>query len=141
MQVFYTPASEGKAQQVIDGAHEFNGKTVGMYSHETLEQLAVRYPGVMLGDADEVMSQRESMLTTAPEQITEEQFMDALEALPPEGWIRANGGESFKFAEYYSGRITSIYARDGATYWTFRDVGTKTHAQIMEKVRNAQGKS
>lgn len=134
MQVFYTPAANGCYPTIIDEAIEINGTPTGRYSGETLEQIGKRYPGAQVGDAMDIAAQREAMMISEPEQITEEQFMDALEVLPPEGWIRHQHTESFKMCEYYSGRVTSIYARFADTYWTFKDIGSKTHVEIMDKV-------
>lgn len=134
MKVFYTPAANGCYPVIIDTLVEVEGSYIGQYSRETLEQVSKRHPTVMIGDALEVAGQREAMMISEPEQITEEQFNEALECLPPEGWVRNKHTESFKMCEYYSGRITSIYARFADTYWTFKDIGGKTHVDIMDKV-------
>ena len=139
MKVFYTPASDGRYPVIIDIAHQTEAGWIGQYSHETQEQIALRHPTVTLGDAEVVADEREAMMIGDPVEITEEQFWDALECLPPEGWINRQHEESFKMCEYYSGNITSIYARVDGRYWTFKDVGTKSHADIIAKVRAAVG--
>lgn len=142
MKVFYTPAREGRAPQVIDGLRvNEQGQEVGQFSRETLEQLAQRYPGVMVGDCDDVIRQQEAMLRTDPEAITEDRFNDALCILPPEGWVQNPGGASFKMCEYLSGRMTRIYACVAGTYWTFVDAADLSHADIMDKIFNHHRKT
>lgn len=137
MKVFYTPATADTYPNIIDTVVEIEGAQIGQFSRETLEQIQKRYPGAQVGEASEVAEQREAMMISEPQRITEEQFNDALECLPPEGWVRHQHTESFKLCEYYSGRITSIYARFGTTYWTFKDIGSKSHVEIMDKVSKA----
>lgn len=51
-------------------------------------------------------------------EITEEQWWDALEVLPPEKWKTANGVEIFRMSEYTSGTVTEHYARLGDRYFS-----------------------
>lgn len=135
MQVFYTPATAQRVPVIIDTAE--NG--LGRFSGETLEQIQVRYPGALLGDLETVVAEKEAMLRTEPTQITEAQFMDALECLPPLDYQQRGAGCSFKCEERLSGRMTSIYASVGnpSTYWTFVDLDTTPHAEIMARVAKA----
>ena len=142
--VFYIPTHWSEKHQsqiapsVIDQAVERNGVTVGMYSNETLEMMRGRYPTVELGELDKIVEEKENMLRTDPAPCTEEQFWEALECLPPLDWQRTGAiGESFKLEERTCGRMTSIYARVGETYWTFTDVDTLPHGEIMAKVQAA----
>jgi hypothetical protein len=137
MKVFYTPASGQLVPRVIDSVVLIDGEERGACSRETLAELAKRYPTVTVGDLDEVSRIKEEMMRSDPEPCTEEQFWEALECLPPLNWVRAGGGESFKMAERLSGRMTTIYARSGSTYWSFVDCDDLTHAAIMAKVTAA----
>jgi hypothetical protein len=137
MKVFYTPARDGCMPKVIDAVVLIDGEERGAYSLETLAQLAVRYPGVLVGDSEIVERERETAMRTEPEACTEEQFWDALECLPPLDWQCRGGGESFKMVERLSGRMTRIYARTGTTYWSFVDRDDMTHAAVMAKVTAA----
>lgn len=135
MQVFYTPAKNGVMPQIIDIAITGeDGQTLGQYSGQTPEQITARYPGALLGDSEAVTLEREGIMRTMPTRITEEQYWDALEVLPPEGWTRTHLGESFKLCEYLCGRMTHIYAKVQDEYWEFCDVGSMPHVEIMAKV-------
>ncbi len=129
--VFHVPGELGHIDvaELADG-----GQYVGKFSGKTLAQYQVENPAIVVEDWAVVVAQEETRLTTEPEEITRERFIDMLEVLPPEGWRITGQTESFKMMEYYSGRITSIYARLGNRYFTFRDLGSKTHAEIMDKV-------
>ncbi len=134
MKVFYVPATEGSMPRVIDAVVLIDGEERGAYSLETLAQLDRRYPGITIGDSDDVEREREARMRTEPQACTEEQFWEALECLPPLDWQRKAGGESFKIVERLSGRMTHIYARSGTTYWSFVDRDDMTHAAIMARV-------
>ena len=56
----------------------------GLYSGQTIEEIRQRYPKIELRDFDAVIEQQEAHLRTAPEMISEDQFNDALEMLPPD---------------------------------------------------------
>lgn len=135
MQVFYTPAKDGVMPQIIDIAITGeDGQTLGQYSSQTLEQIAARHPGALLGDSEAVTLERENMQRTMPTRITAQQYRDAMEVLPPEGWARTHLGESFKLCEYLSGRMTHIYAQVQDEHWEFCDVASMPHVEIMAKV-------
>jgi hypothetical protein len=137
MKVFYTPACGHLVPRIIDTVVLADGQERGQFSGKTLAELTDKYPTVCVGDLDDVTRIKENMMRTEPESCTEEQFWEALECLPPEGWVRAGGGESFKMVERLSGRMTTIYARSGSTYWSFVDADDLTHAAIMAKVTAA----
>ena len=120
--------------QVIDGAIEVLGVVYGFYSGKSLEVIRKEHPTAEVVDAKQHQVEHEASLRTAPELITREEFIDALEVLPPEGWISRRGYESFKMCEYFSGNITSIYARIGEKHYKFRDCGDMTHEAIIEKI-------
>lgn len=130
-QVFVSKDERGYPY-VIDDINPTTGK--GLYSGESLDQMRKRYPNIQLQDLDEVVEQQETALRTAPSMITEEQYVDALEALPPVNWVRLGNTESFTFSERHSGRITTIYARVGKTCWSFLDVYSIGHHAIMAKI-------
>jgi hypothetical protein len=59
-------------------------------------------------------------------EITKEDWWDKLEILPPEKWETVSGVEIFRMMEYYTGNITSHYARIGDRYFTaMRPTSTK----------------
>lgn len=55
-----------------------------------------------------------------PQPITEDEYMDALEMLPPEHWIQSPGWSAFTFMERLTDNLTHQFARlrhDGQTYY------------------------
>ena len=137
-QVFYTPATEKVAPQVIDIAVMRDDEPVGVVSGLKLQDLRVKYPGTEIGSYDAVLAQKEAMLTTQPTEISEKDYWDALEALPPEGFRRTGQSSSFKMSEYFSGRITTIYVCTGKRYFCFKDQCTITHENAIQKVHASQ---
>ncbi|MDD4937136.1 MAG: hypothetical protein PHT60_15340 [Acidiphilium sp.] len=132
--LFYVPGST----HAIDYAREIAGQYVSVYGGRTLAELAEEYPGVVLGDEDSFIEQQERALSTDPKEITETQFMDALEMLPPLHWMNHGAGESFKCPEFIAGNITTIYARLNGRYWSFQGVATLPHVAIMERIARAE---
>lgn len=131
---FYVPG----AGNIIDTAFKNEaGEYVSTIHHLNLMQMRDERPDVVLGNLDDWIAEDEKRLITEPEEITKEQWWEALECLPPESWQNNGGGESFVMMEYYSGRITSIYVRLGQRYFTFRDVANLPHLDRLAKARKA----
>lgn len=126
--VFCAPGRLG----IIDVAVEReDGVLVGQISKETIEELWVRYPGVVVDTMDAAIARRNVAMTHSPTEITEEQFFSALHCLPPMGWVQKGNAESFKMSEFTSGAITGIYARVDDRYFTMSDVYTMKHEDIV----------
>ena len=77
--VFYVPGTT----TIIDNAVDRGGVLVGHYSGETLEQIRLRYPGAALGEWDDVYAETEASCKTEPIEIKEDEFLKALNVLPP----------------------------------------------------------
>lgn len=122
--LFYSGGSANLPLQPIDAVRvDAEGRLVGFHSGKTQAQLQVEIGlEIKIAGAETFEELRDAYYTTAPEQITESDFLDALNVLPPMRWGRWLGVESFRISELYSGNITTIYARtpDGQ-YWKFRD--------------------
>jgi len=133
--VFFIPAKNGIVPQTIDLAIANCEKIyVGMHSGETQEQINARYPGVQLGELESVIATKEAMMKSGPIEITRAQYVASRDVLPPEDWQRDASGSSFKMCEHLSGRITSIYAVVDDRCFTFKDVYSLTHQEIMAMV-------
>lgn len=134
--VFFIPGN----LHVLDEARaREDGELVGRFCRLTLEEIQRQSPGAILGTVDEFLEQMEATCRTDPAPITEEQYSDALEVLPPQNWQGiGTAEESFKFLERYAGRVTTIYARLGNNHYRFRDVYTLPHSDIMAKVKAVQ---
>lgn len=115
---------------------------MGAYSGKTREDLEAQYgrPMAILGSSD-FQRMQEDALRTEPTEITEKQYMDALEVLPPMKWGKWLGVESFRMCEFYSGNVTNIYAKCGDRYWTFLDNAYMSGEDIAHKVGRAMQKT
>lgn len=139
MDFFYVPAYGTVVPQYIDEAiKQSDGSYLGRFSGKTLEQMRERYPTIAIADVKDIEVLREEMLRSEPVPCTEEQFNDALECLPPVDWINAAGYETFKLEERFSGRITDIYVRSGEFFYSFKDIDTLTHSEIIERVQQSK---
>ena len=125
--VFYQPGKPG----IIDLAIERNGVLTGGYSGETLEAVQVRYPGAQVGELGPVCAASEDMFKVRPVKITEERFIEMLDVLPPVGWVRKDGCETFKLSERTSGNITAIFAHIGADFFEMQDSIFTKHDAII----------
>ena len=140
---FCTPGSEDPQvyPQAIDAIMiRSDGEYVGKFSGETLEEIQHRYSDVIVMSFQEYNSTRERMMRSDPVEITREQYMSALGALPPMRWGTALGVESFRLSEFYSGHMTNIFARCGGRYWQFMDDAYMPAEEIAHKVGKAMQK-
>lgn len=128
----FVSVQEGFVPLGIDLLNQKTGK--GTYSGETLEEIKLRNSNVVVMDVDAFRILREDSAKSTPVKISEESYIGALECLPPLDYVRRGGTESFKMTERYVGQITSVYARIGSTFWSFKDVDTITHQEILARI-------
>jgi hypothetical protein len=102
-----------------------------------LEKLAGRYPGMEIITSDEAVAKIEALSKEAPILIDAEAYDDALNMLPPMGWVHDCDASSFKMSERTNGRITRIYVRLGRHYFRFSAEYTMSHADAVAIVRAA----
>jgi len=67
-----------------------------------------------------LLSEHYASQVTPARTITEAEYIEALEVLPPENWTRDGHIEHFRMCEYWSGPITDQYGRIGDEYRTKR---------------------
>ncbi|MDR2882087.1 MAG: DUF1419 domain-containing protein [Azoarcus sp.] len=130
--VFYQP---DKPTHVINAVfRRQDGDLAGLYSRKTSDELVAEYPGMLIGTVEEFKAFQNEALRTDPEEITEERYWEMLEVLPPLNWRGTAGYESFMLSEFWCGDITTIYANRGSRYFTFKDVSTLSHKEIMARL-------
>lgn len=89
---------------------------------QTLHEMHGTYPGIQVGDFDEVILAKEAFYRErGVYEIDETSFNEALNSLPPMDWVRKGGVESFKLSEFIAGNIVWIYCRVGERYFRFYD--------------------
>lgn len=94
-----------------DGKCIYTGKPVEEYKTEGFE--------IMTLDAacDLIEKAQEARYHAPWEEITEEEYRDALECLPPMRWNKVSGIEFFQMSERYEGEWTATYANIGERYF------------------------
>lgn len=107
------------------------------YGRKTLEEIRQQHPDAQLMGANEYDRMHDIYWTTDPTEITEAEYMDALECLPPVKWTNTPEGETFKISERLSGSITGIFCRIGARYFCFNADIRTPHAAALDKCRAA----
>ena len=122
-----------KSQNLVDSVHEVNGVVRGYYSHQTLEEMKVRYPDIVVMDTMEAVKLHESKFITPVTEIDHDRFDEMLNVLPPSRWVRFAGREHFHICERISGSIVSWCVRIGSRYFTFQDTSNMTTQQVAER--------
>lgn len=68
------------------------------------------------------------------EEITEEQFNDALEVLPPQKWVRHQYGSIFRMSEYMTSNITAHYVNHRNKFFYALRRSTTSYDDILNEV-------
>lgn len=142
--VFYAAATDKSTMYAIDYvAENADGQLVSVMDGKTQAELSQEHGReVLIADLDAYALIEENLYKTEPRQITEGEFIQALEVLPPLQWCRHQGVESFRWTEFYSGNITSIFVRHpNGTCWTFRDNAFLSVEAIQAKIEKALAQS
>ena len=84
--------------------------------------------------AQEAQNLYEARFKTPVEEITAEAFDDALNVLPPVGWTRSRGAQSFRISERIAGRVTAIYVEMAGRHFRFHDDIRTLHEEACERV-------
>lgn len=113
-----------------------DGVVVGVYGGRTVAELEAKYGTgkVLRATMDEYMKLHDADWRTEPAPISEERWDYYLGVLPPHGWGRTDGVESFKVEETISGRMTTICARKGERFWSFVDYITLPAREIAARI-------
>lgn len=126
--VFYS----AKTNSIIDTCTDENPPRSHI-QRETLEEIRARYPDAEYIIFDDAIKISEEKHRLPVREITEKDFWEMLEVLPPAGWKQEPNCESFKLSERWSGNITDIYARIGERYFTLRDTIFLPHTEIVNR--------
>jgi hypothetical protein len=102
-----------------------------------LEKLSGRYPGMTLITSEEAVALIEGLSKEAPVLIDAQTYDDALNVLPPMGWVHNGDSSSFRMSERTNGRITRIYVRLGKNYFRFSADFATSHQDAVAIVRAA----
>lgn len=106
--------------------------------NEDLAAMRRRYPQAKYVELESWSKAKEKALCTEPSAITEERFMEMLEVLPPQRWQHGKDCESFELMEHTSGRVTTVCARFGDSFFEWQDIAGQSlasHATHCGQVR------
>jgi len=123
-QIFYSP----EKKLCIDFVDE---KGLSYWCGKSLDDLKGEYGNVVVITYDEYQEIERKRWTQPPAEVTEEQFQNQLEVLPPENWKQIPGGEYFQMCEYWSCQETSYYARFNGKFYTFMNEAWKKPAEVL----------
>lgn len=107
----------------------------GAYSHETLEQIRVRYPKAEVVDFAEHCVRAVAGFITEPEEITQERWNYLLGVLPPVRWVRRGGTESFELSERTYADVTLCAVRLGERRYAWQGFCAMSHEDKVATVQ------
>lgn len=126
---FYSPSSKN----IIDF---LNSEDKTQINQETLIQVQKRYPDAIRIKSDDAFLQHEQNYKSDVQEITEAEYWEKLNILPPLGHNFSDGCETFKMSEMLTGTTTSIYCQLARRYYTFNDSVTLKHQEIQKRILN-----
>lgn len=128
--VFY----EAGSISIVDTLNGDTGKSTCM--NETLEQVRLRYPNARIVSFDTALEQirekeKEVYPMLQPIEITEEQYYEMFECLPPMQYKSTQAGSSFKMSEMTRGDITSGYVCKNGKYYNMNCRVKTSHEEMV----------
>ena len=105
--VIYIPGSTTICTTVTNGNADYTDQTADEYvaSHPGAVEMPLEMAMIQIGEA------QDKEMIGPWEEITEDQWQEMLEVLPPDRWRHHAGIEFFQMCETLSGNITSTFAR------------------------------
>lgn len=120
----------------IDVVYDDSGVARLGYSKALLQDYLQANPGHCVMDAESLQVLTLEKHRLPVQEISEEDFMYALEVLPPLDYQITGGYSSFKLSEFYTADLTSIYVRDPeGRCFSFRDQAKTSAAECVAKVQ------
>ena len=119
----------------------------GLYSGQTVgeKEAELKRPILVMDENRIYQLTKEHYCAIPPERITESEYIDALEALPPENWGRqVIGGlaiETFSFMEYLHFDITRVYAKINGEHWVLQRPADTSRMDIFMDILHKTGRS
>ena len=115
------------------------------YTGETIEELQQEYESELIAVNDEeldlIIKEYENSLQKDWKEISEEDYFDAFECLPPMNWRTIISGVNvFCISEGYYGSLHSHYLKlsnkEGVKYYSALRSRYTTNEQILEQIKN-----
>jgi len=126
---------------VINGRALYTGYLAGKKEDipvdEYLETMGSEYKCMPVDEAIGFINAAANNAYCKPwQEITEDQWMYALEVLPPEKWHHVDGVEIFRMSEYLTGNIAAHYCRAGKRYFTANRRTSTIYSQIAKAINH-----
>ena len=138
----YTPNSTG-----IDALLRTSptGELSGYYGNQSLDSLRKEYPRaevMRFGKACDLIERATAdKFCKGVSEITERQFWDMLEVLPPAKWSRMQDTEAFYVPEHVIGSLVNWYMRIGDRYFTMCNDCTMSPFDVIQSAYDFSIKS
>jgi hypothetical protein len=117
----------------------FSGYLAGKEKDLTVDEYLATHEGFKCLPIDEAIKHihdTESIkLIGSWVEITEDQYMEALECLPPQKWLTVDRVNIFRMSEYTTGNITAHYARTANRYFTALRRTSVSYETIAQEVK------
>jgi hypothetical protein len=145
--IYAVTLTEEGLPEVQDQLVMRDGCLRGLYSNQTVgEKESLQRRPIHAMDGNMIYQHtQEHYCAIPPERITEAQYIDALEALPPENWGRqVIGGlaiETFAFMEYINFDITRVYAKINGEHWALQRPADTSRMAIFMDILHKTGRS
>lgn len=128
----------GNAQTIYDARRDVVGytsppQTLAEYYQENGDQWQLVTPAELYA----IDAAYEQTLVTAPQAISEREWWDLLEVLPPCKWGTVSGVELFHISEHLRGDLVTWCARIGSNHYCFTDQASADPLALAEKVSKA----
>jgi hypothetical protein len=120
----------------------YDGKTVHYTDGQTIKDYMAECPGAVLMPLDEAIEaisklEDEAYCSGPFHEISEKDFIKALECLPPEKWETVADVNIFRMCEYLTSNITAHYASYQGRYFTANRRTSKSYADISTQVKTS----
>ena len=104
------------------------------WTKQTKEDLLAEDPTLEFLEWEEFSKRVDQNTVTEPKEITQEQFLEALNCLPPLNWYLTASFECFHMSEFLVSHYTATYARSKGRFFMWTDTVHTTPPQIKEKL-------
>ena len=106
------------------------------WTAQTKEDLLAEEPDLEFLEWEEFSKRVDKNTVTEPQEITKEEFLEALNCLPPLHWYVTSTFECFHMSEFLVSHYTATYAHTAHRFFMWTDTVHATVDQIKEKLFN-----
>lgn len=105
-----------------------------------VDEYLQQHPGYIVGTWDEIypmiLSAEEKEFILLWVEVTEKDFLEALECLPPDRWQRIDGCEFFQMSERLTSDITATYAKIQDRFFCANRRESDNYEKLLAEINN-----